>query len=63
VDWQDLFAALALVLVIEGIIPFVSPGRFRRLVAVLTFFDDRQLRIAGVAAVVIGLALLTIVRS
>jgi len=63
VDWQDLFAALALVLVIEGIIPFVSPGRFRRLVAALAFFDDRQLRIAGVAAVVIGLALLTIVRS
>ncbi|MEK9625352.1 MAG: DUF2065 domain-containing protein [Gammaproteobacteria bacterium] len=62
-DWQDLFAALALVLVIEGIIPFVSPGRFRRLVAALTFFDDRQLRIAGLAAVVIGLALLTIVRS
>ncbi|MEK9941173.1 MAG: DUF2065 domain-containing protein [Arenicellales bacterium] len=62
-DWQDLFAALALVLIIEGIIPFVSPARYRRLADALKVLGDRQLRIAGLATVVIGLALLTIVRA
>ena len=62
-DWQDLFAALALVLIIEGIIPFVSPARYRRLTDALKVLGDRQLRIAGLATVVIGLALLTIVRA
>ena len=29
-EWNDLFAALALYLVIEGLLPFASPGRLAK---------------------------------
>jgi len=58
VDWQDLFVALALVLVIEGLIPFASPDRYRRLASALAEITDNQLRVGGAASMVGGLILL-----
>ena len=46
-NWQDLLVALALVLVLEGLIPFASPGRYRRLVAMLSDIGDNRLRTCG----------------
>jgi hypothetical protein len=63
VEWRDLFVALALVLVIEGLIPFAAPGRYRRLVEMLGSIGERQLRIGGLAMMVVGLGLLYMVRS
>jgi uncharacterized protein YjeT (DUF2065 family) len=60
--WSDLFAALALVLVIEGILPFVNPTRWRRMVQMLAQFDDRTLRTVGLASMALGLVLLFLVR-
>ncbi len=62
-DWQDLFAALALVMVIEGIMPFISPQGLRRAYAQLTQLDDRTLRIIGLASMIAGVVLLAIVKS
>ncbi|MGE4661020.1 MAG: DUF2065 domain-containing protein [Arenicellales bacterium] len=62
-EWRDLFVALALVLVIEGLIPFAAPGRYRRLVEMLGSIGERQLRIGGLAMMVVGLGLLYMVRS
>ena len=62
-DWQSLFAALALVLVIEGVIPFVSPGRYRRLVQSIAGVSDRQLRVVGIISMAVGVLLLTIVKA
>ena len=62
-EWRDLFGALALVLVIEGLIPFAAPGRYRRLVETLGSIGERQLRIGGLAMMVVGLGLLYMVRS
>ncbi|MDP6029854.1 MAG: DUF2065 domain-containing protein [Arenicellales bacterium] len=59
--WQDLFVALALVLVIEGLIPFASPGRYRRLANALGEITDSQLRVGGAASMVGGLILLYLV--
>ena len=61
-EWQDLFVAIALVLVIEGLIPFASPGRYRRLVEALGNISPRQLRVVGLILVIVGLALLYLVR-
>jgi len=63
VEWRDLFVALALVLVIEGLIPFAAPGRYRRMVEMLGSIGERQLRIGGLAMMVVGLGLLYMVRS
>ncbi|HCK76176.1 MAG TPA: DUF2065 domain-containing protein [Gammaproteobacteria bacterium] len=61
-DWRDLFVAIALVLVIEGLIPFASPGRYRRLVQVVGSISARQLRLGGLALMIVGLVLLYLVR-
>jgi len=61
--WQDIFTAVALYLVIEGMIPFVSPGRFRRTVERIAMLGDNNLRTAGLVAMAAGLLILFVVRS
>ena len=60
VAWGDLLAALALLLVIEGVIPFVNPQALRRMLAAMNELDDRSLRIAGLISMIIGLVMLTL---
>ena len=62
VAWSDFLAALALLLVIEGIIPFVNPQALRRMLAAMNELDDRSLRMAGLVSMILGVVLLTIVR-
>jgi uncharacterized protein YjeT (DUF2065 family) len=59
--WQQILIAFSLVLVIEGIIPFLYPGRWRRLVAQLALVDDRTLRIVGLVSMMSGVGLLFLV--
>jgi len=60
--WSDLLAALALVLVIEGMVPFLNPQSLRRMIETLGQLDDRSLRTAGLVSMVCGLIMLYIVR-
>lgn len=60
--WQDLWTALALVLVIEGILPFVSPGGFRNMLRLVGEMDDRTLRNSGLFTMLAGLVVLYLVR-
>jgi uncharacterized protein YjeT (DUF2065 family) len=59
---QDLAAAFCLVLVIEGMMPFLSPATLRRTAAVTSQLPDRALRLAGLISMLIGLTLLQLVR-
>jgi uncharacterized protein YjeT (DUF2065 family) len=60
--WDDLLAALALVLVIEGLIPFISPSRMRETLSMIQQLDDRSLRVMGLVSMVLGVILLYMVR-
>jgi uncharacterized protein YjeT (DUF2065 family) len=60
--WNDLLAALALLLVIEGMVPFLNPQSLRRMLAMVSQLDDRTLRITGLVSMLVGVVLLTIVR-
>lgn len=62
-DWSDLFAAAALYLVIEGMVPFATPAGWRRGVELIRKLSDRQLRAFGLTMMIIGLALLLGVRG
>lgn len=62
-DWNDLFAALALVFIIEGIMPFANPAGVRRLCAMLAQAEDRHLRIGGLLSMAIGVAVLYFLRQ
>ena len=59
--WQQLWIALSLVLVIEGIVPFLYPKRWRRLVAQMAMIDDKTMRIIGLMSMLSGLGLLFLV--
>jgi uncharacterized protein YjeT (DUF2065 family) len=61
-NWGDLLAALALVLVIEGIVPFISPQSLRRMLATVSQLDDRSLRITGLVSMILGVVMLYLVR-
>jgi hypothetical protein len=60
--WQDLFAAFALVLVLEGILPFLNPQQFRKTLLTAAQFNDRTLRLLGLGSMVAGVIALYIVR-
>jgi Uncharacterized protein conserved in bacteria (DUF2065). len=60
--WPDLARALALVLVIEGVLPFVSPSAMRRVLARALSLDDRSLRAGGLILMIGGLVLLQAIR-
>lgn len=62
VVWSDFLAALALLLVIEGVIPFVNPQALRRMLATMSQLDDRSLRAAGLVSMLLGIVLLYFVR-
>ena len=60
--WQELAVAICLMLVLEGIIPFLYPQRWRQLVNQLARVNDRSLRITGLASMILGTVLLYLVR-
>ena len=60
--WNELAVALCLVLIIEGVIPFLAPGRWRQLAVTLAEVDDRVVRILGLASMLVGAGLLYLVR-
>jgi hypothetical protein len=61
-NWDDLLAALALVFVIEGMLPFINPASLRRMLLMVTQLDDRTLRVTGLVSMVCGVLLLYWVR-
>ncbi len=61
-NWNDLLSALALVLVIEGIVPFISPRSVRGMLETVSQLDDRILRITGLVSMVCGVVMLYVVR-
>ena len=60
--WNDLFAALALVLVVEGMLPFLKPERWRRVMNVIAKQSDYALRVIGLVSMLLGVVLLYAVR-
>lgn len=61
--WQDLFAALSLVLVIEGMLPFIKPAIWRRTMGRIADQPDNALRLMGLTSMLMGVALLYVIRQ
>lgn len=59
---SDLAAALCLVLILEGLLPFASPRSWREAVNQLANFSDQTLRIIGGVCMLLGLLLLSLVK-
>ncbi len=60
--WSDLWAALALVMVIEGLLPALSPKGYRRAMLAMTQMDERSLRITGLVSMIAGALFLYLIK-
>lgn len=60
---QLLLSAFALMLVIEGILPFIAPGAWRETFRRLTEMSDGQIRFIGLTSMIVGLLLLYFART
>ncbi|MDG2176390.1 MAG: DUF2065 domain-containing protein [Gammaproteobacteria bacterium] len=56
--WREIGIAFSLMLVIEGIIPFLYPARWRQLVVTLAYIDNSTLRLMGLGSMIAGIILL-----
>lgn len=57
---DNLLAALALMLVIEGVLPFVAPSLWRETFRRLVAMSDGQVRFIGLTSMIVGLILLVL---
>jgi len=57
-DSTTFWLAMALVLVVEGFMPFVSPATWRKTFLQILQLSDGQLRFFGLASLLSGLALI-----
>jgi uncharacterized protein YjeT (DUF2065 family) len=62
VNSSDLAAAFGLFLVFEGIAPFLNPQGVKRALARLAEVGDRELRIAGLGSMLVGVIILFVTR-
>ena len=59
--WNNILTAFALVLVIEGIVPFLNPSGWRRIIVMAAQLDDTTLRVIGLGSMIVGVLLLYLV--
>lgn len=59
--WEVFPVAIALVFVVEGFVPFLSPARWRQAVLTLAHLDDASIRRFGFVSMLLGVGLLYLV--
>ncbi len=59
--WQVLPVAIALVFILEGMLPFLNPNRWRAMLAMAAQMDERTIRGIGLGSMVFGVVILYLV--
>ena len=62
-DWSTFVTAVGLLCVFEGIMPFLSPNFWRKMMQQMVTQPDRTLRVMGLISMLIGLALVSVARD
>jgi uncharacterized protein len=62
-NWNDLFAALALVLVIEGLLPFINPRSYKNTMMQMSSFPEKTIRMIGFGSMIAGVVFFSFVRG
>jgi hypothetical protein len=60
--WNELLAAFGLMLVLEGILPFLNPRALRQTLLQIAQLEDRVLRFVGLISMMLGLLVLYFLR-
>jgi len=61
-DWHSLGAAIALMFIFEGIMPFLIPTRLRGIALMILKMNDRTIRGMGFFSMMAGLIILSLLR-
>jgi len=59
---NELLLALALMMIVEGLMPLISPQRWREIFSRLLAMSDGQIRFVGLASILMGLLGLFLLR-
>jgi|TARA_B100001123_G_C15041175_1_gene919561 hypothetical protein len=62
INFSDLLAAIALLFIFEGLMPFLNPDGIRKVFQVVAQLDNQKLRFLGITSMLFGILLLYIVR-
>ncbi|MEE3002988.1 MAG: DUF2065 domain-containing protein [Pseudomonadota bacterium] len=64
-EWglDELFALIAIVLVIEGLMPAMMPDTWRKLLFKFASYNDNTIRMMGLSSMVLGAILITVVHN
>ncbi len=60
--WDDFWRALCLMLILEGVLPFLSPASLRAHLLQLTRMPDRSIRLVGLSCMIVGVVLLYLLK-
>lgn len=58
ISWSDLGAAVALMLIIEGMMPFINPKTFRQMLEMVNQMEERSIRTLGAVWMGLGIVVL-----
>ena len=62
-DWTDFVTALGLMLIFEGIVPFLSPTYWKQILIGISEFSDSRLRLGSLVLMLVGLLVVYVARS
>ena len=62
-DWTDFVTALGLMLVFEGVVPFLRPAYWKQILIGISEFSDFRLRVGSLILMMIGLIIVYVARS
>ncbi len=60
--WDTFLIAIALMLILEGMVPFLSPGTWREAFKKLIEMGDGQIRFIGLSSMMVGVLLLMLLK-
>jgi len=62
-EWTDFFTALGIVLILEGIMPFLNPRKWKQMLYTIGELGDTTLRMGGLILMICGLVFIYYVRN
>ncbi len=61
--WQDFLVAISLVLVIEGLLPTISPDGYKKALSTFLQMDSKHVRIWGLFSMILGTVILYLIKN
>jgi|TARA_B100001765_G_scaffold197696_1_gene148541 hypothetical protein len=59
--FKELFIAISLVLILEGLIPFISPSLYKRTLLQMLEISESSIRIMGLFLIILGVIIINFV--